>query len=85
MKMKQLTIALIAAGFGLALGAGFNRIDTHVLGTANAAVSPPAVVAPVAADGSGAPARFHRTGRSRRTRGRQHQHRRNDQDHGFRR
>ncbi|MBU6485909.1 MAG: Do family serine endopeptidase [Betaproteobacteria bacterium] len=48
MKMKQLTIALIAAGFGLALGAGFNRIDTHVLGTANAAVSPPAVAAPVA-------------------------------------
>ncbi len=50
MKMKQLTVALIAAGFGLALGAGFNRLDTHVLGTANAAVTPPAVVAPVAAN-----------------------------------
>ena len=49
MRMKQLTVALAAAGFGLALGAGFNRLDTHVLGTANAAVSPPAVVAPVAA------------------------------------
>ncbi len=49
MRMKQLTVALVATGFGLALGAGFNRLDTHVLGTANAAVSPPAVVAPVAA------------------------------------
>ncbi len=49
MRMKQLTVALVATGFGLALGAGFNRLDTHVLGTANAAVSPPAAVAPVAA------------------------------------
>ncbi len=49
MKMKQLTVAIVAAGFGLALGAGFNRLDPHVFGVANAAVSPPAVVAPVAA------------------------------------
>ncbi|HEX7327719.1 MAG TPA: trypsin-like peptidase domain-containing protein, partial [Casimicrobiaceae bacterium] len=46
MKLKQLTIALVAAGFGLALGAGFNRLDPHILGVANAAT--PAVVAPVA-------------------------------------
>ncbi|HEX8739266.1 MAG TPA: Do family serine endopeptidase [Casimicrobiaceae bacterium] len=46
MKLKQLTVALVAAGFGLALGAGFDRLDPHILGVANAAT--PAVVAPVA-------------------------------------
>jgi len=46
MKLKKLTIALVAAGFGLALGAGFNRLDPQILGVADAAT--PAVVAPVA-------------------------------------
>jgi serine protease Do len=46
--MKQLTVALAAAGFGLAVGAGYNRLDTPALSTANAATTP-AVTAPVVA------------------------------------
>jgi serine protease Do len=45
--MKQITLALAAAGFGLAVGAGYNRLDTSTLSLANAA-TPPAVTAPVA-------------------------------------
>ena len=47
-RMKQITLALAAAGFGLAVGAGYNRIDAPALALANAAVSPPAVTSPVA-------------------------------------
>ncbi|HEX6136997.1 MAG TPA: DegQ family serine endoprotease [Casimicrobiaceae bacterium] len=46
--MKQITLALAAAGFGLAVGAGYNRLDTPALALANAAVTPPAVTSPVA-------------------------------------
>ena len=45
--MKQITIALAAAGFGLAVGAGYNRLDAPALSVANAA-TPPAVTSPVA-------------------------------------
>jgi serine protease Do len=45
--MKQVTLALAAAGFGLAVGSGYNRLDTSALSFANAA-TPPAVVAPIA-------------------------------------
>jgi serine protease Do len=45
--LKQLTIALAAAGFGLAVGAGYNRLDTTALSVANAA-TPAAVTSPVA-------------------------------------
>ena len=48
MRMKQITVALAAAGFGLAVGAGYNRLDTAALSLANAA-TPPAVTSPVAA------------------------------------
>ena len=47
MRMKQITVALAAAGFGLAVGAGYNRLDTSALSLANAA-TPPAVASPVA-------------------------------------
>ena len=47
MRMKQITVALAAAGFGLAVGAGYNRLDTSALPLANAA-TPPAVASPVA-------------------------------------
>jgi serine protease Do len=47
LRMKQITVALAAAGFGLAVGAGYNRLDTSALSLANAA-TPPAVTAPVA-------------------------------------
>ena len=46
--LKQLTVALAAAGFGLAVGAGYNRLDVPALSLANAAVSQPAVTSPVA-------------------------------------
>jgi serine protease Do len=46
--LKQLTVALAAAGFGLAVGAGYNRLDAPALALANAAVTPAAVTAPVA-------------------------------------
>jgi serine protease Do len=46
--MKQITVALAAAGFGLAVGAGYNRLDAPALSLANAA-TPPAVSSPVAA------------------------------------
>ena len=46
--LKQITVALAAAGFGLAVGAGYNRLDAPALALANAAVSPPAVTSPVA-------------------------------------
>ena len=46
--MKQITLALAAAGFGLAVGAGFNRLDAPALSAANAAVTPPAITSPVA-------------------------------------
>ena len=36
-RMKQITVALAAAGFGLAVGAGYNRLDTPALSLANAA------------------------------------------------
>jgi len=45
--LKQVTVALAAAGFGLAVGAGYNRLDTNALSLANAA-TPPAVTSPVA-------------------------------------
>ena len=48
LRMKQITLALAAAGFGLAVGAGYNRLDTSALSLANAA-TPPAVTAPVVA------------------------------------
>src|SRR4029079_10037848 len=34
--LKQITVALAAAGFGLAVGAGYNRLDTAPLSLANA-------------------------------------------------
>jgi serine protease Do len=46
--LKQITVALAAAGFGLAVGAGYNRLDAPALSLANAAVTPPAVSSPVA-------------------------------------
>ena len=48
LRMKQVTVALAAAGFGLAVGAGYNRLDSSALALANAA-TPPAVTAPVVA------------------------------------
>jgi len=45
--LKQITVALAAAGFGLAVGAGYNRLDTAPLSLANAA-TPPAITSPVA-------------------------------------
>ncbi|HTL76543.1 MAG TPA: DegQ family serine endoprotease [Casimicrobiaceae bacterium] len=45
--LKQLTVALAAAGFGLAVGAGYNHLDTSALSLANAATAP-AVTSPVA-------------------------------------
>ena len=48
LRMKQVTLALAAAGFGLAVGAGYNRLDTSALSLANAATAP-AVTAPVVA------------------------------------
>ena len=45
--LKQVTIALAAAGFGLAVGAGYNRLDAPALSLANAA-TPPAITSPVA-------------------------------------
>ena len=47
-RLKQITVALAAAGFGLAVGAGYNRLDTSAVPTAIAAVTAPAV-APTAA------------------------------------
>jgi serine protease Do len=46
--LKQITLALAAAGFGLAVGAGYNRLDAPALSLANAAVTAPAVSSPVA-------------------------------------
>ena len=46
-RMKQVTVALAAAGFGLAVGAGYNRLDATALSLANAA-TPPAITSPVA-------------------------------------
>jgi len=46
--MKQITVALAAAGFGLAVGAGYNRLDTPAVALANAA-SPTAITAPALA------------------------------------
>ena len=48
LRLKQITVAVAAAGFGLAVGAGYNRLDTHAVALANAA-SPPAVTAPAVA------------------------------------
>ncbi|HET8875167.1 MAG TPA: Do family serine endopeptidase [Casimicrobiaceae bacterium] len=45
--LKQITVALAAAGFGLAVGAGYNRLDVPALSLANAA-TPPAITSPVA-------------------------------------
>lgn len=45
--LKQVAVAIAAAGFGLAVGAGYNRLDTSALSLANAA-TPPAVTSPVA-------------------------------------
>jgi serine protease Do len=45
--MKQVAVALAAAGFGLAVGAGYNRLDAPALSLANAA-TPPAITSPVA-------------------------------------
>ncbi|HET9670488.1 MAG TPA: DegQ family serine endoprotease [Casimicrobiaceae bacterium] len=46
--MKQVTVAIAAAGFGLAVGAGYNRLDAPALSLANAATSAPAISSPVA-------------------------------------
>jgi serine protease Do len=46
--LKQITVALAAAGFGLAVGAGYNRLDAPALSLANAAVTAPAIASPVA-------------------------------------
>jgi serine protease Do len=46
--LKQITVALAAAGFGLAVGAGYNRLDAPALSLANAAVTAPAITSPVA-------------------------------------
>src|SRR4029079_18599178 len=46
--LTKITVALAAAGFGLAVGAGYNRLDTSALSLANAA-TPPAITAPVVA------------------------------------
>jgi len=40
-RMKQLAVALAAAGFGLAVGAGYNHLDAPAVALADAA-SPPA-------------------------------------------
>ena len=48
LRMKQLTVALAAAGFGLAVGAGYNHLDAPAVALANAA-TPPAVTAPAVA------------------------------------
>jgi serine protease Do len=45
--LKQITVALAAAGFGLAVGAGYNRLDAPALPLANAA-TPTAITPPVA-------------------------------------
>ncbi|MFI4888301.1 MAG: peptidase, partial [Burkholderiales bacterium] len=46
--LKQITVALAAAGFGLAVGAGFNKLDAPAFSLANAAVSQPAISSPIA-------------------------------------
>src|SRR5512143_3951416 len=46
--MKQITVALAAAGFGLAVGAGYNHLDAPALSLAQAATTPPAIASPVA-------------------------------------
>jgi serine protease Do len=46
--LKQVTVALAAAGFGLAVGAGYNRLDAPALSFAHAATTPPAISSPVA-------------------------------------
>jgi serine protease Do len=46
--LKQITLAVAAAAFGLAVGAGYNRLDAPALSVANAAVTPPAITSPVA-------------------------------------
>ncbi|MGE5171188.1 MAG: DegQ family serine endoprotease [Rudaea sp.] len=46
--LKQVTVALAAAGFGLAVGAGYNRLDAPALSLARAATTPPAISSPVA-------------------------------------
>ena len=46
--LKQVTVALAAAGFGLAVGAGYNRLDAPALSLAHAATTPPAISSPVA-------------------------------------
>jgi len=53
LRLKQITVALAAAGFGLAVGTGYNRLDTHAVALANAA-SPPAVTAPAVAPNAAA-------------------------------
>ncbi|HJU21738.1 MAG TPA: trypsin-like peptidase domain-containing protein, partial [Casimicrobiaceae bacterium] len=45
--LKQVAVAVAAAAFGLAVGTGYNRLDTSALSLANAA-TPPAVTSPVA-------------------------------------
>jgi serine protease Do len=45
--LKQVTVALAAAGFGLAVGAGYNHLNAPALALANAA-APPAITSPVA-------------------------------------
>ena len=53
LRMKQITVALAAAGFGLAVGAGYNRLDTPAVALANAA-SPTAITAPALAPNAAA-------------------------------
>ena len=53
LRLKQLTVALAAAGFGLAVGAGYNKLDTSALSVAQAA-TPVAVTSPVVAPNAAA-------------------------------
>ena len=48
LRMKQVTLALAAAGFGLAVGTGYTRLDTTALPLANAE-TPAVVTAPIVA------------------------------------
>ena len=81
--MKQISVALAAAGFGLAVGAGYNRLDAPALSQASAA-TPPAVSSPVAATAAARLPDFTVARRKRRRCGRQHQHGRHDAHGGLR-
>jgi serine protease Do len=46
MRLKKITMALAAAGFGAALATGYQHFDTHAVSLAEAAVTAPAFTAP---------------------------------------